>query len=170
MMTFNLVRRTALAILILVTIVYAANNVWRRPPSQTIRPVKPNKLTEVLTSDRPPVKKMSVTTAEVRVNLEEAEKILKMNTIEKLTDPFALRINVRVTGGQKEVEEGPAEETNTGLKLEGIWVDSGVKMVFVSGLTLSEGQSVQGWQVKKIERTQVLLVKGEKSRMLKLEE
>jgi len=159
MMTFNTIRKTLLAILILATILYAANNYGRRPPAQTGRPAKQNKLGEVLAS----------ATAEARVNLEEAEKILKKKEIEKLTDPFALRINVRAAGGQKEGVEIPAGAT-TGLKLEGVWVDSGVRMAFISGWTLTEGQSVQGWQVKRIERNQVLLVKGEKSRILRLEE
>jgi hypothetical protein len=68
-------------ILILVVIVYAFNSFRRRPG--------PSRLTEVLKSKTVPVKSMAKATSEAKVNLAEAEKVVKKKGIEQLSDPFS---------------------------------------------------------------------------------
>ena len=90
-----------------------------------------------------------------------------------LTDPFALRVAVKLKTLPKPdvpklevktpVQQGPEPQ------LEGIWVDSGMRVAFISGQTLVEGGSVLGWRVSKISKTQVVLVKGGRSKILELE-
>jgi len=98
----------------------------------------------------------------------------------KLVDPFALRIAVRnkaeeaakaapapaptAPGGEKP----PAVKT-TGPKLEGVWIDSGMRIAFISGQALNVGGKIMGWRVASISRDSVVLHKGSVSKTLRLE-
>lgn len=85
-------------------------------------------------------------------------------------DPFALRINVRRRG---EIDEKPKDDKPKAVvvepELEGIWVDSGMRVAFISGQALIEGGVVLGWRVSSITKTQVTLVKGGQTKILKVE-
>ena len=89
---------------------------------------------------------------------------------EGLVDPFALRVAVR---SKSLAKQKPREEKEVKRvaepKLEGIWVDSGMRVAFICGQALVEGSTIMGWRIKRITKTQVVLVKGKKSKILKLE-
>ena len=85
----------------------------------------------------------------------------------KLVDPFSVRITIKTD----EPAKIPEKEVRTvpDPVLEGIWVDSDMKVAFISGQALIEGGKILGWTVKRITKTQVLLVKGRQRKILKLE-
>jgi hypothetical protein len=89
---------------------------------------------------------------------------------EKLIDPFALRISVLPKSALKTREEQQKEVIKVDEpKLEGIWVDSSMRVAFISGQALTEGGVVMGWRVKRITKTDVLLLKGSQQKTLRLE-
>lgn len=96
------------------------------------------------------------------------EAVVKKKVIKDLVDPFALRINIRSKAetpkeDKKEVAKEPEPE------LEGIWVDSGMRVAFISNQAVIEGGLVMGWRVTRITKTQVTLKKGSRRKILKLE-
>jgi len=91
----------------------------------------------------------------------------------ELADPFAIRIKVRkkVTEAAKPAEGQPGMEKPkpAALKLEGIWVDSGMKVAFISGQAVNRGGVVSGWKVTSISEDRVVLQKGSVQKTLKVE-
>lgn len=85
---------------------------------------------------------------------------------EQLSDPFALRVSV----SSKQSKELKAGVDVGSLRLEGIWVDAGLRAAFISGQAVIEGDEIMGWRVEKIAKTQVELVSYNKRKVLKLEE
>jgi hypothetical protein len=85
----------------------------------------------------------------------------------ELIDPFALRINIRSRAEQPKVEK--VKETEPEPELEGIWVDSGMRVAFISNQAVVQGGLVMGWRVSRITKTQVTLTKGRRKKILKLE-
>lgn len=86
-------------------------------------------------------------------------------------DPFTLRLAVR----KKVIDTTPAGETTSTImpaepRLEGIWVDSEMKVAFISGQALNVGSSVLGWTIVSITKDRVIIQKDSKSRTLRLEE
>ena len=106
---------------------------------------------------------------------KQIKSVLKQDKL--LTDPFTLRIAVT-----RKIVEVPKTETASpgatvltvqkpkpGLKLEGIWIDSGMRVAFISGRTLVEGNSIMGWKLLKIYPEQIILKQNNKVKILKLE-
>lgn len=88
-------------------------------------------------------------------------------------DPFARRINVWT---RAEIEEQAAEAARRPAgpnpedpKLEGIWVDSGRRVAFISNQTVNVGGQVLGWTVTSIERDRVVVEKNFRVKILKME-
>lgn len=93
----------------------------------------------------------------------------------ELIDPFSYRIAVRKKaspspsagpGGASAPAEAPKADEPV---LQGIWVDEGMEVAFISGQTVNEGGTVLGWRVSSITKNYVVLTRGGKSRTLKLE-
>lgn len=89
-------------------------------------------------------------------------------------DPFARRVTVWTKG---EIEEQAAEAASRPAgpnpedpQLEGIWVDSGRRVAFISGQTVNLGGEVLGWTVTSIQQDRVVLEKGSREKILKMEE
>jgi hypothetical protein len=90
----------------------------------------------------------------------------------RLVDPFVLRIAVR-----KKVEEpgAPGAAPPEAVKppepqLEGVWIDAGMKVAFISGQALIPGGKIMGWTVTSILKDSVVLQKGSTVKILKMEE
>jgi hypothetical protein len=86
----------------------------------------------------------------------------------RLVDPFVLRIAVR-----KKVEE-PGGSPPEAVKppepqLEGVWIDAGMKVAFISGQALLPGGKIMGWTVTSILKDSVVLQKGSTVKILKME-
>ncbi len=120
--------------------------------------------------DRPvaePAQSAAKTSAEAAVATAESggeQKKVKKD----LVDPFALRINIRSKQDRpKEDQKEIANEPDP--TLEGIWVDSGMRVAFISNQAVVEGGMVMDWRVSRITKTQVTLTKGSRRKILKLE-
>lgn len=87
----------------------------------------------------------------------------------ELVDPFLIRVALKSSSAPTEKPEEPEVIKVAEPVLEGIWVDSGMRVAFISGQAVIEGGGVMGWRVKKITKTQVLLTKGSRKKILKLE-
>ena len=91
-----------------------------------------------------------------------------------VVDPFALRIAVKSVKEVEEARARAAERSKEEVKkpaepeLEGIWIGSGLKAAFISGQVLTEGGTIMGWRVIKINQNNVVLRKGRASKVLKL--
>ena len=98
-----------------------------------------------------------------------AEAAVKPKKVaEDLVDPFALRIKIRSKSDQPKKDKKEAS-TEPLPKLEGIWVDSGMRVAFISNQAVVEGGLVMGWRVSRITKTQITLTKGRQKKILKLE-
>lgn len=90
----------------------------------------------------------------------------------QLVDPFVLRVAARsktkvkdkAKPTEKKVVKKPAEP-----RLEGIWVGADLKAAFISGSVMTEGGIIMGWRVASISPTKVVLRKGKRSKILRLE-
>ncbi len=91
-----------------------------------------------------------------------------------LVDPFSLRVEVKTRAEMPPPEPtpSPGEEKPAAKpaepKLEGIWVDSGMKIAFISGQAVPLGGKVMGWKVVSISKENVVLQKGSATKTLKL--
>jgi hypothetical protein len=121
---------------------------------------------------------ITIPSASIEAKAKEAEvlDILLPTAEARIIDPFALRISVKTRAeeplppptipgeGKPKPAEKPVEP-----KLEGIWVDSGMKIAFISGQALPVGGAVLGWKVVSISKEQVVLQKGSATKTLRLE-
>jgi hypothetical protein len=91
----------------------------------------------------------------------------------KFVDPFARRIEVRSKAEDAQIAADAAKyqsgERPIGPVLEGIWVDSGRRVAFISGQTLMVGGEIMGWQVTSILSDRVVLEKDSETKTLKME-
>ena len=85
----------------------------------------------------------------------------------KLADPFSLRVSVRRKDGTGQEEE--LENVTLAPSLEGIWVSRGTRVAFISGQAVNVGGTVLGWRVVGITQNQVVIKRGNESKILKLE-
>ncbi|MFH1683395.1 MAG: hypothetical protein ABIA67_00785 [Candidatus Margulisiibacteriota bacterium] len=102
--------------------------------------------------------------------MKKGEGVEAAPAIIKLVDPFIIRTSVKsLSEPMTEPEDGKEVKKETELVLEGIWVDSGMRVAFISEQAVIEGGTVMGWRVRRITKTQVVLVKGRENKTLKLE-
>ncbi|MDD5593649.1 MAG: hypothetical protein PHG97_02765 [Candidatus Margulisbacteria bacterium] len=157
----NKLRQILIAVILLATAGYALFTYW--PRSKQAAPAAP------------------VATATVAA-ASTAEAAPKMNLFEMpaptaevtLVDPFALRIAVI----RKEEEPQPAPTLPTAEKpkppvepkLQGIWLDSGMRVAFISDQYVQVGGKILGWKVVAINKDWVVLQKGSTEKILRLEE
>ena len=99
-----------------------------------------------------------------------------------LADPFSLRVAVRTK--QEEEEDRQAAVARTAalaanpetvkqvapLELQGVWVDAGTKVAFISDQSLRLGETIQGWKLVSIGKDRVVLTRGGSTKILRLEE
>ena len=175
-------RRSILIILLVAAIGYALFTFWPLvspylPGFEKAGPVG----TVPAPAPAPSPEAAAVTEAAAATPETQVPTLIAPPTVEaKLVDPFALRIAVRnkaeeaakaapapaptAPGGEKP----PAVKT-AGPKLEGVWIDSGMRIAFISGQALNVGGRIMGWRVASISRDSVVLQKGSVSKTLRLE-
>ncbi len=99
------------------------------------------------------------------------EMIMELPTAEaRLTDPFALRTAVRT------LAEEPVTTTLPGKpavkpaepELQGIWLDSGMEIAFISDQSLQVGGKIMGWELISISPDHVVMKKGGSTKTLYL--
>lgn len=169
-----MVRKIIIALLLIGAIGYGVYTYWpflsiylpvkRDLPKVSVKPAQPA-----------PIVVPEAKREDVLAEDEEAWKV-EEEKIGVLTDPFSLRIAVKkkkTAAELKKPEKKPETKKPTKpaavLNLEGIWVDSGMKVALISGQSVSVGATVNGWRVVKITRDQVVLRKGRSTKILRLE-
>lgn len=152
-------RKKIILIVLILVLIFGLSVIW---PRQKPKPAAaPSAQTKPTATQEAPEKKSE----ELEVNRPTAEG--------RLIDPFALRISVRHKVTEKPSVGAQEGATNvsppTEPQLEGIWVDSNMRVAFISGQSLNIGDSVLGWQVVSITRDQVELRKDSRTKILRLE-
>lgn len=152
-----MIRRIVLLILLGVALGYAVYVYWSYLPWVAKEKPKPEIAAEAPSPE-------AIEAERERIEVE------KIPEVKELVDPFALRISVE--GKTEEVakseERGEVKKTAE-PKLEGIWLSSGMRVAFISGQALRKGGVVMGWRVAEISKSQVVLQKGETTKVLRLE-
>lgn len=157
----NKLRQILIAVILLATVGYALFTYWPRP--KRAAPAAPVATATVAAT--------STTEAAPKTNLFE----LPAPTAEvTLVDPFALRITVI----RKEEEPSPSPTLSptekpkppVEPKLQGIWLDSGMRVAFISDQYVQVGGKILGWKVVSIDKDRVILQKGSTEKILRLEE
>jgi len=168
----DIIRQVVLIVLLLVVVGYAGYIYWPiistyLPDSFQLQPkTKAAKIKRPATKAKPDQPAAKTVTDTVPVTQEGATE--KKEIKADLVDPFALRINIR--SKSETPKEEKKEEVEEALpELEGIWVDSGMRVAFISNQAVVEGGLVMGWRVSRITKTQVTLTKGRRRKILKLE-
>lgn len=162
-------RRIIIVILLIASLCFALYTYWPMlssylPAMQKAKPA----ITAPAVTSRPE-------TATQMATKEAEEFEIIVPTVEvKLVDPFAVRVEVKARaeeplapptiGGEEKPAVKPVEPA-----LEGIWVDSEMKVAFISGQALPLGGTIMGWKVISISKEKVVLQKGFATKTLKLE-
>lgn len=144
-----------LSILLLATIVFVVYLYW---PGAISFPQSPD--IKIIMTTRKVMPAVASKTGDVLVPL-----------VGPLTDPFSMRAKVTRRDRKKTVAEPvQGESTKESIPvLEGIWVDSSMKVAFISGRAINEGGQIMGWRVTRIDERSVTIRKGSRKKILKLE-
>ncbi|MBI5078460.1 hypothetical protein HZB08_00355 [Candidatus Saganbacteria bacterium] len=168
--------RIILIVLMVVALAYALYTYWPilSPYLRGAQKVKPAVVAVAPGAGKTPATlTQTPTTAAVPpalVETKEAEEAAPVLSGAKLTDPFSLRVAVqKKEASSKPEEQAPPPEAPPEPKLEGIWMDSGMKVAFISGQALGVGGAVMGWEVKEISNNRVVLQKGSATKILEME-
>lgn len=163
-------RRIIIAVLLIASLCFALYTYWPMlspylPAMQRAKPAIP----------APAATSRPETAARMATKEAEEFEIIVPTVEVKLVDPFAVRVEVKTRAEEPlpspkpmEAEEKPAVKP-VEPALEGIWVDSEMKVAFISGQALPVGGTVLGWKVISISKENVVLQKGSMTKTLKLE-
>jgi hypothetical protein len=156
-------KREVFLLVVLVVVVAYAGYIYWPAISSYLPKAKPSAVT---------------TTTRISINVStEAEAVASQEAITspeaktgELIDPFQIRVKVtpKVVRGLATLAH-TEEAKPASPHLEGIWVDANMKVAFISGQTVMEGDKVLGWQVVRIQKNLVIITKGNKQKILKLE-
>lgn len=172
-------RNIIIALLLIASLGYATYTYWPLlapylPAGQVGQPTKPP-----AAAPNPVIVPALPEAASKAPTKETAEMEIEVPTEEvNLIDPFALRVEVKTRaeeplpppafpqpGGPERPTVKPAE-----LKLEGVWINSGMRIAFISGQALPIGGKIMGYRVMAIDKENVVLQKGAATKTLRLEE
>ena len=99
-----------------------------------------------------------------------------------LADPFSLRVAVRTKQEEEEDRQATAARAAAlaanpetvkqvaPLELQGVWVEAGTKIAFISDQSVRIGDTIQGWRLVSIGKDRVVLTRGGSTKILRLEE
>ncbi|MFA4843503.1 MAG: hypothetical protein WC632_00965 [Candidatus Margulisiibacteriota bacterium] len=164
-------RQIMIGVILAVSLAYAAFTYW---------PLLASYLPGTVPSPKPALvapAPAAVPTQEIQAAEKNDIDLLYLPTLEvKAIDPFALRIEIK----RREELPPPPEAETPGApaapaakpvepKLEGIWVDSGMQVAFISGQALTMGSKILGWRVSSISKEQVVLTRGTQTKILRVE-
>jgi hypothetical protein len=173
-------KKTAiLALLLIAVLAFAFYSYWPALSSFFIEPPQPGAVITAPIMVSPDLSLLTSTTVPpAKRVVERLGKIITDKKSEKeknhqLVDPFDLRVAVRrkvpETGipllGKPKEPPRPQE-----IRLEGIWIDAGMKVAFISSQALQVGEKIRGWTVSSILKDRVLLEKGSQIKILRMEE
>jgi hypothetical protein len=114
------------------------------------------------------------TTMEAAVKNASVMEMVLPKAKANLVDPFSLRVAV------KTIAEEPVTTTTlaiakpvvvrpAGPELQGVWLESGMSLAFISDQSVQLGGTIMGWKLVSITPDHVVLKKGSATKILKLE-
>lgn len=148
-------RQIIIIFVFIACLLFAVYTYWPKK-TETKQVIKPPAATTIITEES-----QAKQITELEVSAPSAEV--------KLVDPFSLRLPVRKKATPTDNANPPATIQVATPQLEGIWVDSGMRVAFISGQSLSVGDTIMGWRVAAIYSSQVVLQRGSETKTLKLE-
>ncbi len=168
----NTVFRQALLVLVLIgALGYALFTYW--PVLAPLLPLPARKKPAALVTAAPaaaPLPKLSPS-AEAAAK-KAGEMAMEVPTAEaRLTDPFALRTTVRTLAEAPltaPTRPGTPTAKPAEPELQGIWMDSGMEIAFISDQSLQVGGKILGWRLESIYPDHVVLKKGGATKTLYL--
>lgn len=107
------------------------------------------------------------------VSSSEAQEQSASGVLGVLVDPFVLRVPVSKIGEDNTAGEGtgaPVYTPPATAGLGGVWITDTGRYALIGEASVSEGDEVDGWRVKKINADNVVLTKDGESKILRLEE
>jgi hypothetical protein len=166
-------RKIIIGLLLALSLAYAALTYWPLLTPYLPGPIPSPKLAPAAPAPTP----VALLTREATAQEKSDIDLLYLPTREvRSIDPFALRVEIKK---RAILPPPPPEADKSGtpaptvkpieLHLEGVWVDSGMKVAFISGQTLSVGGTILGWRVSSINREQVVLTKGTQTKIMRVE-
>jgi len=160
--------RVILIVLLILSLGFALYTYWPQISSYLPKPEKGKspEISKAVTSTTIAISSFLPTSELQAFPGQPSEEVKKI----ELSDPFSLRVNVK----RKVLESKPPEKPEERLKpaepvLEGIWIDSGMRVAFISGQALGVGSKIMGWKVTSITRDQVVLERGSQVKILRME-
>jgi hypothetical protein len=165
-------RQIILILILFATLAYATFTYW-----PLIAPLVPLKPAAKPAATAPVAAPAAARSAEAAAKAPEPLDEIVAPTIEvRMIDPFALRIEVKTRAEEPlPVVRLPGPEPDRPAvkpvepKLEGIWVDSDMRIAFISGQSLSVGGTIMGWKITSISKERVILQKGSLTKTLRVE-
>jgi len=171
-MNNNLVRQIVLIAVLAATLGYALFTYWPVLAPLVRLPGRGKKPAAIVTAPSPVPAEPKVT-ASIEAAAKSAEDLtLELPTAEAhLVDPFSLRTVVRTQA--EEPVTGTTLPSGPPVKppepdLQGIWLDSGMEIAFISDQSLQVGGKVMGWELISISPDHVVLRKGGATKTLYL--
>jgi hypothetical protein len=163
-------QRQALMILILIAaLAYASFTYW--PIIAPLISSRSQKKTITVSLPAPPQPRISASTEAAVKSIDQAPEMELPSAEVSLVDPF----NLRITISNKSEEPAPAAPQSNEKKaapvypeLQGIWMDSGMNIAFISDQSLQVGGTVLGWKLAAIAPDHVVLKKGGATKVLYL--
>jgi hypothetical protein len=121
--------------------------------------------------DTGPAQPVTAAAPEPKLATVEAVRKIRLSREMNLGNPFARRVSAMRKSELEKIKSTPPVEPTKPIVpvLEGVWVDSGMRVAFISGQTILIGGRVLGWRVVEILKDQVVLEKGGAYKTLKME-
>jgi len=161
--------RVILIVLLILSLGFALYTYWPQISSYLPKPEKAKlpEVSKVVTSTTVAGPSTTLPTSESQALSEQPSGEVKKV---ELSDPFSLRINVKRKVIESKAPEKPEEKPKpAGPVLEGVWIDSGMRVAFISGQALGVGSKIMGWKVTSITKDRVVLEKGSQVKILRME-
>ncbi len=171
MLNNNVIRQIVLVLVLAAALGYAVFTYWPvLAPLAHLPARKPPAVPVPAASAPVPAPSISPTVEAAAKKAQEL--VMELPTAEaRLTDPFALRIQVR-TQAEEPVSTTlpgrPAAAKPAEPELQGIWLDSGMEIAFISDQSVQRGGLIMGWRLESIAPDHVVLTKGGATKTLYL--
>jgi hypothetical protein len=140
-------------------------------PKESQPPIAVVTAAATTTTAPPPVAEATPEAASPEASIATAEAAIPEP---RFIDPFALRTALKSKYVPGPAAPGPPGQEKPAVKpsqpkLEGIWVDSSMRVAFISGQALNTGGTIMGWKVTSISKDRVTLQKGRSVKILRME-
>jgi hypothetical protein len=168
----NTIRQAFIILVLIATIAYAVFTYWPFI-SPLLAGYLPSPKKPAAAAPQVTVPQPSAASTEAQAKQESALEMSLPTAEANLVDPFSLRIAVKTKSeepvtttlqpGTEKPRPKPAEPV-----LQGIWLDSGMKVAFISDNSVPLGGTIMGWKLIAINDDSITMKKGSVIRVFKI--